>query len=354
MNRLESTIKELPPNYFALVMATGIVSLACHLTGFRILAHSLLWLNVVFYVILCLLTVIRIVWYPENFAADLSNHQKAPQNLTIVAGTCVLGSQFVGLTDHYRLAMGLLTLGGSLWFILIYGILSGLTVRANKPFFGEAINGSWLLVTVSTQSVSVLAGRLVPALPGHQDVALFLCLWLFLIGGMLYFIIITLIFYRLLFLELSAEEFTPPYWINMGAVAISTLAGALLVGNSQGSFFLEPLKPFVSGLTVFFWAIATWWIPFLFVLEVWRHLFADVKLGYNSMYWSMVFPLGMYTTCTVYLGKLLEIEFLLEISGYFIYAALAAWTLTFLGLLKAVLSHIDGHEPGSRGNVSDP
>ncbi len=340
MNRVASTIKELPPNYFALVMATGIVSIACHHTGFQILADLLLWLNVVFYLILCLFTVVRILWYSDDFAADLSNHQKAPQNLTIVAGTCVLGSQFVVLTDHYRIAVGLLTLGGSVWFILTYGILSGLTVRAHKPSFGEAISGSWLLATVSTQSVAVLAGRLMQVFPQYQAEALFLCLCLFLIGGMLYFIIITLIFYRLLFLELSPDQFTPPYWINMGAVAISALAGATLVGNSQGSFFFEPLKPFVTGLTVFFWAIATWWIPLLFVLEVWRHLFAGVRLTYNSMYWSMVFPLGMYTACTVYLGNLLALEFLLEISRHFIYVALVAWILTFLGLLKATLRNL--------------
>ncbi len=122
----------------------------------------------------------------------------------------------------------------------------------------------------------------------------------------------------------------------MGAVAISALAGATIVANSQGSPFMEPFRPFVAGLTVFFWAVATWWIPLLFVLQLWCHLFAGIKISYSSAHWSMVFPLGMYTACTVHLGNMLELDFLIEVSSYFIYIALAAWTVTFMGLLKVI------------------
>lgn len=58
----------------------------------------------------------------------------------------------------------------------------------------------------------------------------------------------------------------------MGAMEISTLAGARLLENASDAPFLASLLPFLKGFTVFYWATATWWIPILLVLGVWRHL----------------------------------------------------------------------------------
>src|SRR3546814_12513952 len=80
---------------------------------------------------------------------------------------------------------------------------------------------------------------------------------MFLIGCMLYLSIITLIFYRLTFLHLTTAEFTPPYWINMGAVAITTLAGSTLILNGGDQALIRGLMPFLKGFTLFFWAAAT-------------------------------------------------------------------------------------------------
>ncbi len=91
-------------------------------------------------------------------------------------------------------------------------------------------------------------------------------------GGMLYIWIISLIFYRYTFLPLDPRQLAPPYWINMGAMAISTLAGTLLVSNAPQSPLLKTLSPFLLGLTLLFWATATWWIPLLVALGIWRHL----------------------------------------------------------------------------------
>src|SRR3546814_19704896 len=57
-----------------------------------------------------------------------------------------------------------------------------------------------------------------------------LVLWLG--GGALYLWLMPLLFFRYTFLPMSAAELTPPYWINMGAVAISTLAGATLLDQA--------------------------------------------------------------------------------------------------------------------------
>jgi tellurite resistance protein TehA-like permease len=51
----------------------------------------------------------------------------------------------------------------------------------------------------------------------------------------------------------------------------------------------------------------------------------------------MVFPLGMYTVCTLQLSKALDLDFLLFIPRAFIFVTLAAWLITFIGLIHSLL-----------------
>lgn len=89
----------------------------------------------------------------------------------------------------------------------------------------------------------------------------FLALSMWLWGGMLYLWMIALIFYRYYFFYFSPDDLSPPFWISMGAMAISTLAGSLLIMNSADAPYLESLLPFLKGFTIFYWATGTWWIP---------------------------------------------------------------------------------------------
>ena len=79
---------------------------------------------------------------------------------------------------------------------------------------------------------------------------------------------------------------TPSCWVNMGAMAIPTLAGFLLVLNA-------PYQPFLKGMTMLWWATGTWWISMLLLLGIWRYGYKRFSLRYDPIYWSVVFPLGM-------------------------------------------------------------
>jgi tellurite resistance protein TehA-like permease len=123
----------------------------------------------------------------------------------------------------------------------------------------------------------------------------------------------------------------------MGAVAITSLAGARLIIAAPEWSFLAEISPFLKGFTLFFWAAGTWWIPLLFLLGFWRHIYKRFPLSYDAQYWSMVFPLGMYTVCTLQLSKAISFEPLLLISRYFVFVAMAAWLAVFGGLIRRLL-----------------
>ena len=145
-------------------------------------------------------------------------------------------------------------------------------------------------------------------------------------------VFISLIIYRWLFMSMKAELLTPPYWINMGAVAITTLAGSRLLMYADTHEWIIGMRYFLPGITVFFWAFATWWIPILFLLPVWRHVIQGVPVRYDPQYWSLVFPAGMYTVATFNLSKALSLPFVMHISNTFIYFSMAAWVIVFTGM----------------------
>jgi tellurite resistance protein TehA-like permease len=314
-------------------MATGIVSIACQLLGLPWVALPLLWLNVAFYLVLWGLTALRAVRFPRQLLADVAHHGRAVGFFTTVAATCVLGSQMIVIANRWFAAAALWGFGIALWAIVTYTVFTVLTVKSTKPPLEQGINGGWLIAVVAAQSVAVLGAQVAAGLGAAAADVLLFCLVLWLGGGMLYIWIISLIFYRYTFFVMSPSDLAPPYWINMGAVAISTLAGTALIAAAPASALLTELLPFLKGFTLLFWATATWWIPMLVALGVWRHLYRRFPLRYDPLYWGAVFPLGMYTVCTFRLSQAIETPLLLSIAGVFLYVALGAWILAIAGLL---------------------
>jgi tellurite resistance protein TehA-like permease len=332
----KSFVADLHPAYFSMVMATGIVSLAAQLRGLAWIAQPLLWLNVLFYCALWVLTLLRLLRFRERFWADLLDHGRSVGFFTVAAATCVLGNQFIIVVSYPQIALALWLAGIALWALVTYSVLTILTVKSNKPSLAEGLNGGWLVMVVAAQSVAALGGLLAPQLGATRDLALYFALTMWLGAGMLYIWIIALVFYRYTFFALDPRQMAPPYWINMGAMAISTLAGTIFTENATASVLLTQLQPFILGLTLLFWATATWWIPLLVALGVWRHMLRRVSITYDVVYWSAVFPVGMYTACTHRLVNVVNQPFLDVIPRYALIIALAAWLVTFFGLLQKI------------------
>ena len=326
--------------YFALVMATGIVSIASERAGFHMIAVTLLWLNTAQFLVLWILTSWRLLRYRRAFYYRLDG-SSVGAGISLGSGCHGRDGKSVLLAGAFNLALGLWFFGIFLWITLTYTIFAKLTIMETKPTIDQGITGAWLLAVVSTQAISLLSALLARHIsqPLRLDLN-FLALSMLLWGGMMYISIISLIFYRYMFFKFSPADFVPSYWINMGAMAISTLAGSVLIENAADAWFLDELLPFLKGFTIFFWAAGTWWIPLLIILVFWRHIYRRFPLRYDPAYWSAVFPLGMYTICTYEMASAMRLEFLRPIADVFIYAALLAWTATFIGLVRNLVGKL--------------
>lgn len=328
------SLREFSPGNFALVMATGIISTAAYAMGLPRLAFFLFAVNVAAYLLLCLLYAARAVRYPRCALADLFDHLAAFGYFTFVAATGILGAGFVLLFDQYRIATVLWWIGLISWAFFTYAIFAGLSLKSSKPTLDEGIGGVWLLSVVATQSVALLGLQLAPHVRASTHLLELFALSMWLWGGMLYIWIMALIFFRYTFLRLSPERLQPPYWINMGAMAIATLVGTALIERAPTSTLLASLLPFVKGFTLFYWAAGTWWLPMLLILGVWRHLYRRLPLRYDPLYWSVVFPLGMYSACTHALGVELGVALLVRVAQGFLWVAVLAWAVVIAGVVR--------------------
>jgi len=71
----------------------------------------------------------------------------------------------------------------------------------------------------------------------------------------------------------------------------------------------------------------------LVIRGIWRHVYKGFKLAYDTLYWGVVFPVGMYTVATFQLAKSTGLHFLFVIPRVFVFAALAAWLAAFVGFV---------------------
>ena len=215
-------LANLHPAHFAPVMATGIVSIAAKFLGLHTVAAAMFALNLALYAGSWLATLARLALHRDRVWADARDHGRAVGFFTAVAATSVVGSQCLVIAAWPRAAAACWVLSVALWAVLTYALVTVLVVRREKPVAPDGFHGGWLLVVVAAQSVAALGAQVAPTLAAHGADALLLCLGLWLSGSVLYLWIAGALFTRLLLLPVSAPQLTPPYWINMGAVAITT------------------------------------------------------------------------------------------------------------------------------------
>lgn len=306
-------------------MATGILSSAEQRLGAPWLSMAFLGAAAAGYVVLCLLYVFRVMRFPSEAWADTARPARAFGFFTFVAGSNVLAVRLAS-SNLIGVAMALAVVAAVAWVVLAYGILARVVLAERKPQPDAAVNGTWLIWVVGTQSVSIAASLLGTDLGLPPRVAALTAVSLWAFGALLYLLLMGIIHARLVLAPLDPIDASPPYWISMGATAITVLAGAEVLLLPQNLPSLVAARSSVEGMTLFLWAFGTWWFPFLVLLTIWRYRRLAAP-RYEQTLWSLVFPLGMYAVATDAYGRAAGLPLLPGIASAEVWLAVVSWAV---------------------------
>lgn len=329
---IRSAVKTLYPGYFALVMATGIVAMACKRLSVPIIDECFFVIALVCYLLLWVMTLARAIGFPKDMAADFRNPARAPGFFTVVAASGVVGTGCLRIVHWPLAAWGLWWMALCLWIALLYAFLSVLITASGKPTVEHALNGSWLILVVGVQSVASL-GAMLTEVSNDAGTMMVISATSFMVGCAIYLLLTAVLSLRLILREVTPPELTPPYWVLMGSAAISTLAGAELDRHASAWSLQVNALPVLQGFTLFFWIAATGWIPLLIILGVWRHVVRKHPLTYEPQLWSIVFPLGMYTVASHAISEVFSLSALNVVPKLMLPVAVLAWFATAFGFV---------------------
>ncbi len=325
-------LKTLYPGYFSLTMATGIIAIALGMLERRILSEALYAITLISWCTLLALYTWRLMRFPKVVWDELMNPQTTFFFFSFVAATDICGILFFlhGLKD---LSLACWICAFLSWAVLLQCSFSVLTLRHAERKL-NVVHGGWLMSIVGTQSLVLHGLNIIPQLGNY---AAYMMVWLYMLWGIgliLYGIFVTLFCYRIFFLEMTDDDYTPLMWVIMGAAAISANASSALALSTPIMSVLVPLHPIVDMVALVSWAWATWWIPLLVVIGVWKHFVRHIPVHYEPRQWSIVFPLGMYTVTSFRLALAAEFEPLHWVSHVMLWVALAVWCVVMFGLLR--------------------
>ncbi|MEB3019450.1 tellurite resistance/C4-dicarboxylate transporter family protein [[Mycobacterium] crassicus] len=312
-------IRRPAPDVFAVVMATGILSIAAQ-------NHHYRWLSEALGVIAtATMAVLMVVAAGSISRWDLRDPDVTLRLFTFVAACAVLDSRLFAHPVVVR-ALGVVAL--SAWLVLTVLTCRSMASRGLASLH-TAARGSWELAGVGTSGLAIVVAQVARHTGDRGWAVVALAIWLLAMA--VYLVMTWLILWRTADERKDREGFEPDDWILMGALAIATLAGHSIYGVTA-----DWLAGPVRAVTVVTWALASGWIPPLVYFMLHRVNRRPAVLQFTGAWWALVFPLGMYAVATAAMATELHTPALTTVSLVFFWNALTAWVIVAVaGLLRA-------------------
>lgn len=339
---------DLPPDVFAIVMATGIVSIAADDHGYGVIATVLAIAASAVFVVLTIGLGLKMASRSGVIVAQSRDPDVALRMFTFVAAASVLGVVWRDVSVAVWLLAALAATG---WLVLVP--LGARDVRSRPSAdLRDHAHGAWLLVSVGTAGLATTAADL--AIIAAWPAMVWIGLALGAAALVLYVAVTWLIAWRAIVAPFRPGAVTPDSWILMGALAIATLAGAHLLQAVDALPALQWLAVGLAPATVAVWILAGLWIPVLLYAEVWQVDQQSGALRFSGVWWSAVFPLGMYASATAATGIEVQLPALGTISLVMFWLAFTVWIMVTAGMLRAAVSRWRESRPNTPSSAVGP
>lgn len=324
-------VARVSPDVFAIVMATGIVSVAAADHGYRIISRVGDGVSTAMFVALAGAAVYKIATRRHVVRAEIDDPGSVFGMFTFVAAAAVLS---VVWEDEPWLT-GLATLS----MLVAWGLFVPLAVRAvvRTPWsrLRARARGGWLLASVATSGLAVVAAR--KAVTDHLPNLVWVAVALWILAVLAYAAIATLVVWRVASADRPLEAATPDGWILMGALAIATLAASMIHRAAQILPELTVHEHVFGVVDAVTWVAATGWIPVLAAFQTCVLVRARPRVGFANPWWSAVFPAGMYSIASSTTGVQVHGRMMDVASTLALWVAFAAWAVTTAAMARAAL-----------------
>ncbi|SFW45571.1 MULTISPECIES: TDT family transporter [Pseudomonas] len=335
-------IRQFTPNWFAVIMGTGVLALAlaqwpAAMPGLHALGEGLWVFNTLLFVVFALMYMARWVLFFDE-ARRIFGHSTVSMFFgTIPMGlaTLINGLLLFGLP---RWGEGVVTVAEVLWWIdvamsLACGVLIPFLMFTRQEHRIDQMTAVWLLPVVAAEVAAASGGLLAPHLADvHSQLIMLVTsyvLWAFSLP--VAFSILTILLLRMALHKLPHESMAASSWLALGPIGTGAL-GMLLLGSDAPLIFAANGLPgvgeiaaglgLVAGITL--WGFGFWWMLMALLITA-RYLRGGIP--FNLGWWGFTFPLGVFALTTLKLADLLKLDFFSAFGGVLVAMLAVMWLI---------------------------
>ncbi|KAL4911832.1 voltage-dependent anion channel [Aspergillus aurantiobrunneus] len=354
-------VRNFTPSWFSVTMGTGILSMLLNTLPYNgrwlyWVSVSIFALNVLLFLIACIISFLRYALYPEIFRAMISHPVQSIFIGTIPMGFATIVNMFCFVCVP---AWGDWAPNFA-WTIWIVDAVISVVIALSLPFLLmsgsdetklSSMTAVWLLPIVScvvTASSGAIVADILPN-PQHALWTVIVSYVLWGVGLPLALMIMVIYLQRLTLHKIPPKAMIVSVFLPLGPCG-SGGYGAMKLGKAAQTIFpqthtLEELSGpafhamgFLVGLIL--WAFGLVWLFFASASIVRCKTFP-----FNIGWWGFTFPIGAYASCTCQIGAELPSAFFRVLGTIISLCVVVLWIMVSAGTLKGVVSGQMFHAP---------